>query len=316
MKKCTLIILLSLILIIALAGCGSSGPKQEDTSISEIAGTSIGDVVKFGDYNGKPINWFVAEKEEGLYLLVSNSVIDQKPYNKEGGSTDSSSELYYANEWSQCSLREWLNGEFYDSAFSDTAKEYIVKCKLKNDVTEAYNKSGGMDTTDKVFILSYSECNKFLYPKDLLNIDGDEYWLRNPSGTNVLSARTCNGRISDTNLSEKVETSSGVRPAIWVTDKGIERTELSVSAATKERSSSSSSYDPDNFGYYDHDGDGQINDEEFQEATEYWMDQHESSSNSEYSPDNFGYYDYDNDGEISDEEFQDALEYYMEENGY
>jgi len=275
MRKLFLILLSVLVVSIFLFGCGGNGSQMDDTPISDIATAQIGEIVKLGTYNGKPIEWNIVYKEEGLCLLVAKDAVVEKPYNNEGGSTSPSSDLYSANEWSKCSLRKWLNEDFYNNAFSDEAKNYIVKCNLTNDVSEAYTKSGGENTEDKVFILSFSECDKFLYSysNDLLDIGGKEYWLRTPSGTNGLSTKVCDGYLwAKKELSEKVDVSVGVRPALWVSDKGIKKTSLNVPAASHEKNSDPQ-YSPDDFGYYDYDGNGQISDDEFQDAVEYYMDE-------------------------------------------
>ena len=64
---------------------------------------------------------------------------------------------------------------------------------------------------------------------------------------------------------------------------------------------------------YDKDGDGKINDQEFQDATGDYMDNYfdENGTNGDLNA-----YDYNGNGEMEDNEFQDAVNDYMNDNGY
>ena len=75
---------------------------------------SVGDIIKFGNYfinddkNKEPIEWRVLEVSNNKALLVTKDAIDGKPYNTE----------WEDITWEQCSLRQWLNNEFINQAFS------------------------------------------------------------------------------------------------------------------------------------------------------------------------------------------------------
>ena len=76
----------------------------------------IGDIVKFGKYeqdnneaNGKEdIEWKVLDKNGDLYLLISNKILDNMQYSVTYGF------ITYANS----TVRKFLNGTFYNSAFT------------------------------------------------------------------------------------------------------------------------------------------------------------------------------------------------------
>lgn len=265
MKKSIAVFVL---LVILLTACGSGNKQSEinNETISNISANSPGDIVQFGRYKGKTIDWIVVLQNEGAFLLVANSVVDNQPFNAEGGSIEEESPLLHANEWSECSLREWLNNDFYNEAFDDSSKEAIIKCDL-GTATEAYHK-GSESTTDNVFILSCSECEQYLEPIDAIDV-GSEYWLRNASGTNGLSALTCDGVL---NLSagqeskQAVETLVGVRPAIWISDKDIEEISLHVGPATHKGNSKLTMDD------YDSNNDGVMDDNEIKEYRKDQMD--------------------------------------------
>lgn len=75
----------------------------------------VGDIIEFGSYeqdnnpsNGpEPIEWRVLEVSDGSALIVSQYALDARAYNKER----------VRITWAECTLRGWLNGEFYATAF-------------------------------------------------------------------------------------------------------------------------------------------------------------------------------------------------------
>ena len=215
------VILCSMMCALMVCSCTSQKTINE-TTIASLSECELGDVVKFGTYNHKAITWNVVRKEEGLYLLECSNVIDKKPYSEGGGSINTSDERFHANEWAKSTLREWLNGDFYAKAFDETAKKAIVPCELINDyyVSGLNYKSGGDNTYDNVFILSYIEIKDILKPLSLISAGNKPFWIRTPAGSNGCDNYICLNDLprdfNNENLS--VSEKSGVRPAIWITD--------------------------------------------------------------------------------------------------
>ena len=80
--------------------------------------------------------------ESGKYVL------DCKQFNDE----------YVDVSWENCTLRKWLNNDFYSTAFSKSEQSSILLTALKNENNIKYKSiSGGNDTKDKVFLLSLSD---------------------------------------------------------------------------------------------------------------------------------------------------------------
>ena len=79
------------------------------------------------------VYWRVLKRSGSMALVASSNALDYLPFDENGSSA-----------WSESSLRAWLNGEFYDSVFSNTEKQLIVSTN-----------NGGV--TDKVFLLSLDE---------------------------------------------------------------------------------------------------------------------------------------------------------------
>lgn len=136
--------------------------KQEEpmelTELFSSANIHIGKGVRFGSYeqdnvteNGlEQIEWIVTDVQDGKALLVSRLGLDAKPYHT------SREEV----TWENCYLREWLNSDFYESAFTNEEQEYIIASSLKNVIETNYWKykgEGGNVTSDKVFLLSIDE---------------------------------------------------------------------------------------------------------------------------------------------------------------
>ncbi len=118
-----------------------------------------GDYITFGSYeqdgnieNGaEPIEWEVLDVKDGKMLVISRYILDVKPYNDE---------FEYVT-WETCTLRKWLNKDFYNSAFNDGEKKKIVKTKISNPDNKYYGTEGGKATKDNVFLLGVSEIRKY-----------------------------------------------------------------------------------------------------------------------------------------------------------
>ena len=113
----------------------------------------VGETTEFGNYpqdkdgTEKPIEWIVMKNEGNQVLLLSKYVLDVKPYNEE----------WEGVTWQTSDIRQWLNNEFYTTAFNKTEKAKIQTSLIKNEDNSEYGTSGGNDTEDKVFLLSEKE---------------------------------------------------------------------------------------------------------------------------------------------------------------
>ncbi len=113
----------------------------------------IGETIEFGNYpqdkdgTEKPIEWIVMKNEGNQVLLLSKYVLDAKPYNEE----------WEGVTWQTSDIRQWLNNEFYTTAFNKSEKAKIQTSLTKNEDNSKYGTSGGNDTEDKVFLLSKKE---------------------------------------------------------------------------------------------------------------------------------------------------------------
>ena len=199
---------------------------------------SVGDIIKFGNYfinddkNKEPIEWRVLEVSNNKALLVTKDAIDGKPYNTE----------WEDITWEQCSLRQWLNNEFINQAFSKKEQEEILLTNLSNPDNFEYRTIGGNNTQDKIFLLSIDEVKKYFkdykdreckvthYAKqqgawscELEDEDDDDeyvgncyWWLRSPgSYQNCVAVVFGDGIIHYYGLSVN-NIDNAVRPALFI----------------------------------------------------------------------------------------------------
>ena len=72
----------------------------------------------------------------------------------------------FANNYEYSAIRSWLNNEFYDSAFTEQEKGYIITTTVDNSLESTMNLGGQYvcdDTTDNVFLLSLADVNNTDY---------------------------------------------------------------------------------------------------------------------------------------------------------
>ena len=160
---------------------------------------AVGNYVIFGNYpqtndvnDNSPIEWLVLESDGETALLISRYALDCKPYN----------ERYEATTWETCTLRGWLNSEFFNKAFSTEEKQYILQSDVSADKNPKNSTNPGNATKDNVFLLSIVEANKYFksddarkcaptdyaiqqgaYTSDSYKVEGRRaccWWLRSP----------------------------------------------------------------------------------------------------------------------------------------
>ncbi len=194
-----------------------------------------GDKISFGAHE-----WRVLAREGGAALIITDEIIEQRSYHNK----------YVEITWAECSLREYLNTEFYERF---TEKARIVPVLNKNPDNPWFGTKGGVDTEDKIFILSLEElaCKYFGDSSSLLHNPkknqrywyerkdvnnskrgailhgkgwGSWYWIRTPGRFSVKAVyvfpdgnigihgnNILKGNIADGYCA------GGVRPAMWIT---------------------------------------------------------------------------------------------------
>ena len=131
------------------------GAQQDSTMADALKNAQAGDLISFGFYEqdgdpedgSEPILWRVIRKDSGRILLLSEYVLEEKPYHK----------TLEKITWASCSLRAWANGAFLESAFSAPERLLIVNALLKNGDNPVSGAKGGPDTSDRIFLLSIDD---------------------------------------------------------------------------------------------------------------------------------------------------------------
>lgn len=131
---------------------------------SDFAEAKTGDYITFGTYeqdnntaNGKePIEWLVLSNNGDELYIMSKYALECKPFQEEGR----------FSIWKECTLRTWLNDEFYNTAFSKDEKTWIKNTIVKNDDNPLYGTIGGEETNDYVFLPSLEDMVNTIYGFD------------------------------------------------------------------------------------------------------------------------------------------------------
>ena len=146
-------------------GVVSTGNKSSENSGNV---SDVGNKMSFGSYpmsdasgaTNESIEWIVIDKDEAnnKILLLSSQIIDCKKYNETRDKVT----------WETCTLRKWLNNDFYNKAFSSEEKNKIITTNVINK-DNPYKESvkGGNSTNDKIFLLSVEEVNKYFSQADM-----------------------------------------------------------------------------------------------------------------------------------------------------
>ncbi len=158
----------------------------------------VGSTVFFGAYeqdnntsNGKEyIEWRVLAKEDNRILVISEYALDCQQYNTS----------YTDVTWENCSLRKWMNDTFLNNAFSAEEQAQIQNTTVSADKNPKCSTNPGNATTDKVFLLSITEVEKYFTSDSARQCKPTKYavangayvnsyngncwwWLRSPGGS-------------------------------------------------------------------------------------------------------------------------------------
>ncbi|MBE6874876.1 MAG: hypothetical protein E7493_13385 [Ruminococcus albus] len=164
------------------------------TSANPYAANSVGDEVTFGKYD-----WYVIKKsDDGVTLLMQNNLMN-KAYN----------DSYKDVTWETCTLRTYLNGEFYNS-FSAEDKAKIALTHNTNPNNPGHDTNGGNDTEDYIYLLSIAEAQGL---SEAIRANGSLWWLRSPGDYSDFAAVVYGD--GDVRTDGRDETNEyGVRPAL------------------------------------------------------------------------------------------------------
>lgn len=189
----------------------------------------------------EPLQWIVLETSGSDSLIISNKIID-------GGKKYS--DLYGECNWAESSMRAWLNGtgdydmgsgeayktalNFINRAFTEDQISRIKSVSLTTEDNKTYNTKGGDKTTDKVYLLSKTEFEKYFkaegsefnamaFATDYAKAKGASvgsasegiWWLRDPGMKTYMLGVNRTGTVDDGGYSVN-DTQEGIRPVLRV----------------------------------------------------------------------------------------------------
>jgi len=198
-------LLLSFIPIQGLFLFGNQTVKAAEVILSNPVtsdGVTTWDCIYFGNYvqsdedgaTPEPIKWRVLSVNGDDAFLLADKNLENIVYN----------ELTETITWETCTLRTWLNGDFFDSAFSDDEQSAVLQTIVVNNNNPQYGTPGGNNTTDNVYLLSLEEAmnpdygftstvaasatriaEDTAYVRKQNSSTNGYWWLRSPGSTNI-----------------------------------------------------------------------------------------------------------------------------------
>ena len=173
--------------------------------------------------------------QDGRTLIITKNVVELRTYNEQRINVT----------WETCTLRKYLNGEFLQK-FTAEDQRRIAETRIPNPNNLWYGTAGGNDTTDKIFLLSLEEVDRYFgdsgdyqskrrigygYVSDdkghLFSNAHDSkriskynnetwwWWLRSPGYSNC-AANVCHDGIVGVGGLDGRANVGGVRPALWL----------------------------------------------------------------------------------------------------
>ena len=186
--------------------------------------------VQMGHYKGCGLLWTMLDSDEDSQLLLCSNIIEYLPFH----------DKYEAAAWDTCTLRTWLNQEFYHTAFSSSEQKRIQEAVLKT--------GNSQETSDHVWLLSADEARRYfpddprsdaakinlygpcsyLEPKNIGQYIGrrqrDVWLLRSNAGkeqnkhevSNVIDYDRNTHKVNDEGRNLNVDGIAGIRPCIRI----------------------------------------------------------------------------------------------------
>ena len=195
---------------------------ETPTIIEPIVEYTTGSIIVFGGSN-----WLILDIIDNLAKIISVDIIEKREYH----SADT------PITWASSNIRRYLNNDFY-SSFSDDERACIVETTLINENNHWYGTNAGVNTQDKIFLLSVSEVVRYFGDSTQLSerprnaqIIKDEYnekriaeyngvaswwWLRSPGSFSFRATRVDNNGNIDMSSNHIYDAEGGLRPAMWI----------------------------------------------------------------------------------------------------
>ena len=224
-----------------------SDPSEVESAMQEIRDSSIqnatvGSTVYMGQFeqdsntdNGmEPIEWKVLDIQDGKAFLISDKILTYKVYNEEvEGYVFAHEEKDFIWEFSY--IRDWLNTEFYNAAFSESDKARIIKTTYKSEGNGGENHINNkiFYTSENVTLLSDEEVKTYFGEKEdaeagdtqsaqderIATVWRESWFLRSSYEAGETSGLRMTHRVTssgDVDWDGWQNCELGIRPAMWI----------------------------------------------------------------------------------------------------
>ena len=226
------------------AATGKTEIKDPQTT-SALEDLKAGDKFTFGKWeqdgnmsNGaEPVTWIVIRQDVGKALVLSEKILEYMCM--QNGTEENK---YPRALYKDSDLRTFLNGEFYNNAFSGSEKAMIGTSKIVTKYKDEHYNTLTYETEDKVFPLSRDEAARYVcgvgtivhgiptayvdgeHPYSSSSISGVSgvdkvmtWWLRDMSGEPSKEAAVIYASETQKYTNDlEVYKEAGVRPAMWI----------------------------------------------------------------------------------------------------
>lgn len=225
---------------------GRPAGKRAESNVTDVAALlenakagdrfTLGAWEQDGKNNGaEAITWIVICRNVGKALVVSEKVLEYGYFKKAA-----EGEKYPRCLYKDSDVRAYLNGDFYDNAFTENEKKLILKSKIVTAYAEDYE-AKTYETEDSVFLLSVDEVTRYvtgkgtdihgapsdyIYSKyksvlySLKDIDGFgnaiTWWLRDMGYSSQKAAYVEGWGDKASSYGGDVDSRAGIRPAMWI----------------------------------------------------------------------------------------------------
>lgn len=147
--------------------------SSSDFTYQLINGFSVNTVYWF-EY--EPLLWRVLDQSDGKALLMCRSIIDAQNYGAYFSDRTVDGKIIHANNYKYSAIREWLNGDFFQTAFSGYNKNLVSATEVDNSAATTSSESNEHaceNTSDKVFLLSFQDILNSSFGFSSVNYDKD-----------------------------------------------------------------------------------------------------------------------------------------------
>ena len=225
-------------------------PDEENyTKASALKDAEVGQLVSFGHYEqdddpsttNESILWIVVEKNGSELKLMSLYCLDSAPFMSNDDPV----------QWANSYVRQFLNNDFYNRAFSASEQAMIQSVTVKNNPNPLHRTSSGDDTVDKVYLPSLEDvmehygieaCVETGYPGlyaqatpyainhsisterngiwlEILGSNNCWWWLRSSGGNDQNATEVGSGGYLSFNGADATDHQRGLRPIIHINVK-------------------------------------------------------------------------------------------------